>query len=100
MSDPVTRLAEAEAKAAAARARLSVTMSALQDRLEPRRLAQEARRGLADAGNVAAEQARDAVRQRPGALAGVVAVAGLFLARHRIAGLFHKRKATVPGDAS
>ena len=100
MSDPVARLAEAELQATAARARLSTTLATLQDRLEPRKLAQEARRGLADAGGLAADQARDAVRQRPGILAGAVAVAGLFLARHRIVALVRSDKATAPDDAS
>ena len=95
MSDPVSRLAAAEAQAALARERLHFSLGALQARLEPKRLAREARRGLSDAGLAATQRTADAARRNPGALAGLVAVAGLFLGRHRIAGLFRRRpKAT------
>lgn len=100
MSDAVTRLAAAEIEAGAARERLSGTLATLQERLAPRRLAREARREIVDAGGVAAQRTAAAVRRRPGGLAGAVALAGLFLARHRIVSLLSrpKRKATRSGD--
>jgi hypothetical protein len=97
--DPVQRLAAAEANAAAARERLSATLSTLQERLNPKRLARDAASDVADAGSIAA----DSAARNPGALAGAVAVAGLFLARHRIGQLFgrpraqsHARPANLP----
>jgi hypothetical protein len=99
MIDPVTRLAAAEANATAARERLSATVTELQQRLNPRRLAREAVSDMADAGSLAA----DSAGRNPGALAGAVAIAGLFLARHRVAHLFgrpraqsHARPANLP----
>lgn len=101
MSEEASRIAAAEADAARARAQLSATLAVLQRRLEPSRLAQEAKRNLADVGTVAAERTREAVRRRPGALAGAVALAGLFLARHRVAALLRRKpKATASNDAS
>ena len=87
--DPVQRLAAAEANATAARERLSTTLSVLQDRLNPKRLARDAVSDMADAGSIAADRAA----RNPGALAGVIAVAGLFLARHRIGYLFGRPRA-------
>lgn len=101
MSDPVLHLAQAEKDASAARQRLNITLVALQDRLEPKRLARETARDLTQASGVAARRTADAARRNPGALAGVVAVAGLFLARHRIAALFRRRpEATADVDVS
>lgn len=83
MNDPVQRLTAAEHHATVARQRLSSTLSELQQRLAPKRLAREAARDLAEASRTGA----DTVRNNPGAIAGVSALAGLFLARHRIAAL-------------
>ena len=87
MTDPVQRLATAEANATAARERFSATMADIQDRLNPKRLAREAASDMADAGSVATES----VSRHPGALAGIVALAGLFLARHRVFALLSGR---------
>ena len=101
MSDPVTRLASAEAAATLAREHLHVTLGALQARLEPKRLARNAASEMTVAGRAAAQRGVRAARGNPGALAGVVAVTGLFLARHRIASLFRRRReATADSDAS
>lgn len=101
MSDPVVRLAEAEVAAVAARERLNLTLVALQNRLEPKRLARDTVDDLREAGGVAARKAADAAGRNPGPLAGIVAVAGLFLARHRLAALVRRgRKATRDADAS
>ena len=99
MSDPVTRLARAEIDAAMAHERLNFSLAVLQQRLEPKRLARETARDLTDAGSAAAARAVDTAKRNPGAVAGVVAAAGLFLGRHRIATLL-SRKATRNRDAS
>lgn len=94
MSDIITpgaRLSEAEAEAAAARERLSGTLRKLQTRLNPRDLAVQAARDVADKGQAAAQAGLDTAVRNPGAVAGVTAVAGLFLARRRIAGLFRRK---------
>ena len=91
MTDPATRLADAEAEAAAARERLSGTLRKLQLRLNPRDLALQAARDVADKGQAAAQASLDTAVRNPGAVAGVTAVAGLFLARHRIATLFRRK---------
>jgi ElaB/YqjD/DUF883 family membrane-anchored ribosome-binding protein len=85
--DPVQRLATAEAEAIAARQRLSSTLGLLQERLNPRRLALGAANDVVDAGSAAAAN----VRRYPGALAGIVAVAGLILGRHRVLAMFTGR---------
>lgn len=87
MTDPVQRLAEAEIEATAARERLSSTLARLQVRLSPKRLARKAMRDVADKGSAAAVAGVEGAKRNPGALAGVTALAGLFLARHRIADL-------------
>ena len=91
MTDPATRLMDAEAEAAAARERLSGTLRKLQVRLNPRDLAKQAARDVADKGQAAAQASLDTAVRNPRAVAGVTAVAGLFLARHRLAGLFRKK---------
>lgn len=88
MTEPATRLAQAELDAIVARERLSSTLALLQARLNPRRLARRAMREVADKGSVAAAAGVDGARRNPGAVAGFTAVAGLYLARHRIADLF------------
>lgn len=70
-----------------ARRRLFDTWAVLQDKLSPRQIARRAARDAAEKGNAAAEIAR----RNPGAAAGVTALAGLFLARHRIASLFRRK---------
>lgn len=101
MTDPVKRLADAEFEAAEARERLARTLAALQARLRPRRLARTAARDLAEAGNAAAKAGVETARRNPGALAGATALAGLFLARHRLVQLYRRvRGETRDGDAS
>lgn len=89
--DPAVRLADAEADAARARERLSATVAKLQVKLNPRTLAIQAARDVADAGNAAAQASLNTAVRNPGAVAGATAVAGLFLARHRIAELFRRK---------
>ena len=95
MTDARDRLMAAQSNAAAQRERAAASLAELQARLNPRRMARKAVRDATDAGEAAATVGLDTARRHPGALAGIVAVAGLFLARHRIAHLFrHRRDAT------
>ncbi|SEN19991.1 Protein of unknown function [Sphingomonas gellani] len=91
-TDPAQRIADAEQQAALAKHRLGQTVSALQVKLNPRRLAQQAMRDAADRGGAAAMTGAEAVRRNPGAAAGVAAAAVLFLARHKVARLFRRRR--------
>ncbi|TXC71119.1 DUF3618 domain-containing protein [Sphingomonas ginsenosidivorax] len=84
-------LTQAEIERDAARARVTQTLGELQDRLNPRTLARNAARDLTEAGSVIADKGAHTLKRNPGAVAGATAVAGLFLARHRIAGLFRRR---------
>jgi hypothetical protein len=90
MTDPVS-IAAAEAERDVARARVTRTLGELQDRLNPRTLARNAARDLTEAGGVIADKGAHTLKRNPGAVAGATAVAGLFLARHRIAGLFRRK---------
>jgi len=98
--EPALRLAAAEAEAAIARERVALTLAKLQARLNPRVLARRAARDIADKGGAAAQASLDTAQRNPGALAGATALAGLFLARHRIASLFgRKRETPAPTDS-
>lgn len=89
---PAHQRAEAEINATRAREKLSVTVAELQDRLRPRELARIATRDLQDAGERAKRVSADTVRRNPGTMTGVVALVGLFLARHQVARLFGAKK--------
>ncbi|WP_380781261.1 phosphatase [Sphingomonas sp. R86520] len=84
------KVAAAEIEAALARQRVMMTLEQLQDRLNPRKLALNAGRDVADAGTAALNASVDTVKRNPGPAAGFAAVAGLFLARHQIVGLFRR----------
>lgn len=71
----------AKREADAARRRLDSTLVALQQRLHPKTLANEAWDGVKEKSNDLAEGALDAVKQRPGAVSLAVGAAVLFLAR-------------------
>lgn len=94
---PTLRLADAEAEALAARERLNATLGKLQVRLNPRALALQAARELTDKGGAAAQASLNTAVRNPGAVAGATAVAGLFLARHRIVALFRRKPKHKPG---
>ncbi|GAA3713190.1 hypothetical protein GCM10022268_22470 [Sphingomonas cynarae] len=96
MSGPKTDLAIAEAEAAAARLRLSGTVSDIQARLDPAVLAEDARQ----VGLTAVSVGVDGARRNPGVVAAAVAATGLVLARHRIAGIFRRRRARKPVPAA
>jgi hypothetical protein len=91
--EPAARLAAAEAEVIVARARLNATLGRLQVKLDPRTLTRQAAREVVDKGGAAAAAGIDTARRNPGAVAGATAVAGLFLARHRIARLLGRKKA-------
>lgn len=93
MSDLTARLLRAETDASMARERLNFSLTALQHRLEPKRLFRETARELTDASAATARRTVATAKRYPGALAGIVAAAGLFVARHRVAALV-SRKAT------
>lgn len=88
--DPAHRIAQAERSAAVARERIGDTLSALQRKLNPKRVARRAMRDAADRGSTAAITGVETARRNPGAAAGITALAGLFLARHRIAATFRR----------
>lgn len=88
--DPAKRIAAAERDAAMAKERLTRTVAQLQDKLSPKQIARRAMSDATDRGNAAV----DTARRNPGATAGLVAVAGLFLARRRIASLFRRKRST------
>lgn len=89
MSDPAANLRRAEVTAAEARARLDGTVAELQTRLDPGRLAQEAK----EAGSAVAIAGVEQARRNPGVVAGAMAALGLFLARGKIAGMVRRRRA-------
>jgi hypothetical protein len=97
--DPAEQIRAAEQREALARQRLTGTLHELQARLNPKALAREGARKVADAGQTAASKGADAARRNPAPVAGAAAVGVLFLARKRIAGLFRRNKKTAPAEA-
>lgn len=99
--DPAEEIRAAEQREALARQKLTGTLQELQARLNPKALAREGARKVADAGQSAASKGADVARRNPAPVAGAAAVGVLFLARRRIAGLFRrkKKKLTVPAQA-
>ena len=99
--DPAEDIRTAERREAEARERLTETLHELQAKLNPKALAREGARKMADAGQSAASKGADAARRNPAPVAGAAAVGVLFLARKRIAGLFRRRKKklTLPAQA-
>ncbi len=87
MSHPGDRLAQAKYEAKQARVRLVATAGALQDRLHPAHLASNAWQGVREKSGELAEDAIQAVRERPVKASGVVAGIALFLARDSIRSL-------------
>lgn len=83
-----------EARAAEARARLNASLGALQSRLAPKTLAQNAVQSVVDKGQAAAQTGLDTARKHPAAFAGAAAAIGLFLVRRPIARLFTRHRET------
>lgn len=84
------KVALAKLEVVAARERMARTLGDLQARISPKKLARNAARDLSEVGTAAATASVDTVRRNPGVVAGATAVAGLFLARHRITALFRR----------
>ena len=90
----MTDIRNAELREAEARARLTASLQLLQARLTPKALARDARLRLTDA----ASNSADAAKRNPLPVIGAGIAAGLFLARHRIAGLFRRKPKRVPAQ--
>jgi ElaB/YqjD/DUF883 family membrane-anchored ribosome-binding protein len=89
-------VAAARIEAERARAQFMHTANALQARLKPSTLAQNAWSGAKEKGAAAAENTVDAVRRRPLAATGILAALTLFLVREPLkdlAGKFRGRRA-------
>ena len=98
--DPGADIRAAEHRATLAKERLANSAHRLQAKLNPKTFAREAARNAADKGQTYARAGVDAAKENPAPIAGAVVATGLFLLRHRIAGLFRrKKKLTVPAQA-
>ena len=96
MTDAAANILAAERREAQARERLTASLQLLQARLKPKAIARRAQLRLTDAASTGA----DAAKRNPLPVIGAGVAAGLFLARHRIVGLFRrKKKLSVPARA-
>ena len=82
MKKPEADLARARYETLQARKRLASTAGALQYRLKPATIANHAWEGVRDKSSELADDALQAVKERPRAASGVVAAVVIFLARH------------------
>jgi hypothetical protein len=82
MKKPEADLARAQYEALMAKKRLTSTAGALQYRLKPGTLANHAWEGVRDKSSVMADDALQAVKERPRAASGVLAAIVIFLVRH------------------
>ena len=82
MKKPEADLARAQYEAIQAKKRLASTAGALQYRLKPGTIANNAWEGVREKSTVLADDALQAVKERPAAASGVVAAIVVFLARH------------------
>jgi hypothetical protein len=93
---PEARLEQAQANAEQAKRRFASTKGALQYRLKPGTIVNHAWEGAREKGTVVADDALQAVKDRPGAAAGVIAAVVLFFARdplwRTITGIFSHRE--------
>ena len=96
MTDPTSRRAKAEADAALARQELMTTLSVLRARVQAKVVARNAAEVVA----AKAQDGVDAAKRNPAVVTGVLATATLWLARHRIAALFRRRRATADDTTS
>ena len=84
MSGDPADIAIARAKADAARARLMGTLGAIQSRLAPRNLAEDAWEKVRDRGGELAGKALQGAKQRPVRTAAIIGAIALFFARKPI----------------
>lgn len=82
MKKPEADLARARYEAVQARKRLASTAGALQYRLKPGTIVNHAWEGVRDKSSVIADDALQAVKDRPRAASGVLAAIVIFLVRH------------------
>lgn len=82
----------AEARVQAARARLLATVGAVQDKLHPSNLAQDAVESAAQGVATAARKGAEIARTRPVAVAAIAGTIGLVLARGWIGDIFKRRR--------
>jgi hypothetical protein len=82
MKKPEADLARAQYEALQAKKRLASTAGALQYRLKPATIANQAWEGVRDKSSELADDALQAVKERPGAASGALAAIVVFLARH------------------
>lgn len=78
---PEAELERAQADVGLAKRRLASTMGALQYRLRPDTLMNNALEGVREKGTAAADNAMQAVKERPMTASGIVAALFIFLAR-------------------
>ena len=82
MKKPEADLARAQYEALQAKKRLTSTAGALQYRLKPGTLVNNAWEGVRDKSSVIADDALQAVKDRPRAASGLLAAIVIFLVRH------------------
>ena len=82
MKKPDADLARVQYEAIQAKKRLASTAAALQYRLKPGTIVNNAWEGVRDKSSVIADDALQAVKDRPAAASGVVAAIAIFLVRH------------------
>ena len=85
MKKPEAELARARYEAIQAKKRLASSAAALQYRLKPGTIVNNAWEGVRDKGSEIADDAMQAVKERPAAASGVLAAIAIFLARHPLA---------------
>ncbi|HEV2746557.1 MAG TPA: DUF3618 domain-containing protein [Allosphingosinicella sp.] len=93
---PEAQIERAQAEVEQAKRRLASTLGALQYRLKPGTLMNQAWEGVREKGGAVADDAMQAVKDRPAAVSGVIAASLLFLARdplRRLAGRLFGGKA-------
>lgn len=100
MSRAIDELRTAEARSKEARAQLTGTLIALQKRLAPRVLMQEATDELKERATNFAQSTISTIKQRPAATAGFIAGVGLLLFRDKAAKAASKlmHRETEPDD--
>lgn len=95
------RLEEAAADVERHKRRLAATLGALQYRLKPANLMNQAWEGVRDKGSEVADNTLQAVKDRPAAVSGVLAGIALFIAREplrRLVSGFFSRDRQSDGD--
>jgi hypothetical protein len=86
------QVVKARTEAAIAREKLLLSTHALQERVAPSRLANNALATARERGHALLDTVSDTTRKRPGVAAGVALGLIAFLARHRIGRAFHRPK--------